>query len=138
MQIKRRLRTVEQRRADARVIMLFEIVYGLVAISLPLYFEQPTRNSRHSHPFILRQIQTMVIYFRYYFSYIGMDYLFQWLHPCFDSTTDLFFLVFNFCTFFLNPILFYSSFSVSSIYISIVVLRRNLPTHNPCEGILQY
>lgn len=133
MQFKLRLRKVEQRRADARVIMLFEIVYGLVAISLP-YFEQPTRNSRHSHPFILRQIQTMVIYFRYYFSYN----LFQWLHPCFDSTTDLFFSVFNFCTCFLNPILFYSSFFVSSIYISIVILRRNLPTHNPCEGILQF
>ena len=35
MQNQLGLRTLEQRRADARVIMLFKIIHGLVAIPLP-------------------------------------------------------------------------------------------------------
>ena len=42
MQNQLGLRTLEQRRADARVIMLFKIIHGLVAIPLPQYFEQPS------------------------------------------------------------------------------------------------
>ena len=49
MQNELGLRSLEQRRADARVSMLFKIVHGLVAIPLPSYFEQPTRMTRHSH-----------------------------------------------------------------------------------------
>ena len=39
MQNQLKLRTLEQRRADARVIMLFKIIHGLVAIPLPSYFK---------------------------------------------------------------------------------------------------
>ena len=63
MQNQLKLRTLEQRRADARVIMLFKIIHGLVvAIPLPSYFEQPSRMTRHSHPFALRQIHTSASY----------------------------------------------------------------------------
>ena len=33
------LRSLEQRQVDARVIMLYKIIHGVVAISLPVYFE---------------------------------------------------------------------------------------------------
>ena len=64
------LRSLEQRRADARVIMLFKIEHGQVAIPLPSYFEQPSRMTRHSHdshPLALRQIHTSVNYYKYSF-----------------------------------------------------------------------
>ena len=67
MQNELGLRNFEQRRADARVIMLFKIVHGLVAIPLPSYFEQPSRMTRHSHPLALRQIHTSVNYYKYSF-----------------------------------------------------------------------
>ena len=67
MQNELGLRSLEQRRADARVIMLFKIVHGLVAIPLPSYFEQPSRMTRHSHPLALRQIHTSVNYYKYLF-----------------------------------------------------------------------
>ena len=62
--------TLEQiylKRADARVIMLFKIKHGLVAIPLPSYFEQPSRMTRHSHPLALRQIHTSANYNKYSF-----------------------------------------------------------------------
>ena len=37
------LRSLEQRRVDASVIMLYKIIHGVVAISLPVYFEQLSR-----------------------------------------------------------------------------------------------
>ena len=43
MQNELGLRSLEQRRADARVIMLFKILHGLVAIPLPPYLEQLSR-----------------------------------------------------------------------------------------------
>ena len=67
MQNELGLRSLEQRRADARVIMLFKIVHGLVAIPLPSYFEQPSRMTRYSHPLALRQIHTSVNYYKYSF-----------------------------------------------------------------------
>ena len=67
MQNQLKLRTLEQRRADARVIMLFKIIHGLVAIPLPSYFEQPSRMTRHSHPLALRQIHTSANYYKYSF-----------------------------------------------------------------------
>ena len=67
MQNELGLRSLEQRRADARVIMLFKIVHGLVAIPLPSYFEQPSRMTRHSNPLALRQIHTFVNYYKYSF-----------------------------------------------------------------------
>ena len=47
--------------------MLFKIVYGVVAIPLPSYFEQPSRMTKHSHPLALRQIHTSVNYYKYSF-----------------------------------------------------------------------
>ena len=77
MQNQLGLRTLEQMRADARVIMLFKIIHRLVAIPLPQYFEQPSRMTRHSHPLALRQIHTSVNYYKYSFFpaavYIGID-----------------------------------------------------------------
>ena len=67
MQKQLGLRSLEQRRADARVIMLYKIMNGLVAIPLPPYFEQPYRMTRHSHPLALRQIHTSADYYRYSF-----------------------------------------------------------------------
>ena len=67
MQNQLKLRTLERRRADARVIMLFKIKQGLVAIPLPSYFEQSSRMTRHSHPFALRQIHTSANYYKYSF-----------------------------------------------------------------------
>ena len=53
------LRSLEQRRVDAKVIMLYKIIHGLVAIPIPSYFEQPLRSTRHTrHPLALRQIHT--------------------------------------------------------------------------------
>ena len=45
------LKTLEQRRVDAKVIMMFKIIKDLVAIPVLPYFEQPMRSTRHSHPF---------------------------------------------------------------------------------------
>ena len=67
MQNQLGLRTLKQRRADARVIMLFKIIHGLVAIPLPQYFEQPSRMTRHSHPLALCQIHTSGNYYKYSF-----------------------------------------------------------------------
>ena len=41
------LRTLEQRRVDAKVIMFNKIIHGLVAIPILSYFEQPMRSTRH-------------------------------------------------------------------------------------------
>ena len=77
MQNQLKLRTLEQRRADARVIMiimLYKIIHGLVAIPLPSYFEQPSRMTRHSHPLALRQIHTSANYYKYSFFPAAVEY----------------------------------------------------------------
>ena len=58
-------RSLDQRRADARLCMLYTIVHGLIAIQLPPYFQQPNRMNRHSHPLALRQIHTSVNFYKY-------------------------------------------------------------------------
>ena len=63
----RNLRTLEQRRVDAKVIMMFKIIHGLVAIPVPPYFKQPMRSTRHSHPLALRQIHTTANYYKFAF-----------------------------------------------------------------------
>ena len=57
------LRSLEQRRVDASVIMLYKIIHGVVAISLPVYFEQLSRQTRHLLAF--RQIHTTANYYKY-------------------------------------------------------------------------
>ena len=59
------LRSLEQRQVDASVIMLYKIIHGSVAISLPVYFEQLSRQTRHSHPLAFRQIHTTANYYIY-------------------------------------------------------------------------
>ena len=57
-------RTLEQRRADARLCLFFKIVYGLVAVPLP---ECTHRVSRYCHSMTFRQIQTSQNYYKYSF-----------------------------------------------------------------------
>ena len=62
------LRTLEQRRVDAKVIMMFKNIHGLVAIPVPPYFEQQMRLTRHSHPLALLQIHTTANDYKFTFS----------------------------------------------------------------------
>ena len=55
------LRTLEQRRVDAKVIMMFKIIHGLVAIPVPPYLEQLMRSTRHSHPLVLRPLNCCIL-----------------------------------------------------------------------------
>ena len=57
-------RSLADRRIDARMIMLYKIIHGYVAIQLPSYFERPTRYTRHMHPLAFRQIHTGVKYYQ--------------------------------------------------------------------------
>ena len=60
-------RSLEQRRLDARLIMFYKIVYGLVAIQLPSYLEQPMKITRHMHSLSYRQIHTAANYYQFPF-----------------------------------------------------------------------
>ena len=51
-------RTLEQRRADARLCLFFKMVYGLVVVPLPDYIEQSNRISRYCHSMTFRQLHT--------------------------------------------------------------------------------
>ena len=42
-------RSLENRRTDTSLAMFYKIVYGLVAIPLPSYFEHPEVYTRHMH-----------------------------------------------------------------------------------------
>ena len=53
---------IQCRRIDARMIMLYKIIHGYVAIQLPSYFERPTRYTRHMHRLAFRHIHTGVKY----------------------------------------------------------------------------
>ena len=67
MQSRLGWRSLDQRRADAQLCMLYKIIHGLVAVSLPPYFQQPERMTRHSHPLALCQIHTLVNFYKYQF-----------------------------------------------------------------------
>ena len=56
-------------RYDSRMAMLYKIVYGLVAIPVPPYFECTMVQTRH-HPLAYRQIHTSFSY--YYYSFFPM------------------------------------------------------------------
>ena len=80
MQLQLFLRSLEQRSADASIIMLYKIVHGLEAIPLPVYIEPLTRMTRHSHPLALRQIHTYANYYKYsFFSSISTCSLLEWV-----------------------------------------------------------
>ena len=59
--------SLENRRTDTRLAMFYKIVYGLVAIPLPSYFEHPEVYTRHMHSLSYRQIHTSVCYYKYSF-----------------------------------------------------------------------
>ena len=42
-------RTLEQRRVDVRLALLFKIYNGLIPVDARKYLRHPTRRSRHSH-----------------------------------------------------------------------------------------
>ena len=77
------LKTLEERRADARVIMLHKVIHCLVAISLPSYFEHASAMTNHSknHPFPLRPIHTTATYYKFSFFPAAAKYWNQ-LIPC--------------------------------------------------------
>ena len=60
-------RTLQQRRADARLCLLYKIIHELVAISIPPYFEANHRVSRYCHSMSFKQNHTRVDYYKYSF-----------------------------------------------------------------------
>ena len=59
--------TFEQRRTDARLCLFYKIVYGLVAVPLPVYIQQPNRLSQHCHSMTFTQIHTSKDFYKYSF-----------------------------------------------------------------------
>ena len=76
-------RTLEQRRSDARLAMLFKIVNGQIAIPSD-QLVRPSRLTRHSHSYSFRQIQATKtpsnILSSPSQSYSGTDSLTAWYH----------------------------------------------------------
>ena len=60
-------RSLENRRTDTHLVMFYKIVYGLVVIPLPSYFEHPEVKTRHMHSLSYRQTYTSVCSYKYYF-----------------------------------------------------------------------
>ena len=59
--------SLEDRRADARLILFYKIVYNLVAVPLPQYINHPVRMIRHMHPLHFVQILATASYLKYSF-----------------------------------------------------------------------
>ena len=60
-------RTLDQRRADARLCLFFKVLHGLVAVPLPDYIQHSTRISRYCHSMTFRQVSTSTDYYKYSF-----------------------------------------------------------------------
>ena len=60
-------RSLADRRADARLILFYKIVYNLVAVLLPQYINHPVRMTRHMHPLHFVQIPATASYYKYLF-----------------------------------------------------------------------
>ena len=60
-------RSLGNRRYDAHLLMFYKIVYGIVAIPVPSYFERPEVYTHHTHPLAYIQIHTFVCYYQYSF-----------------------------------------------------------------------
>ena len=71
-------RTLEQRRADARLCLFFKMVYGLVAVPLPDYIDQPNRISRYCHSMTFRQLHTSKDYYKHSFFPLFPLAIVQW------------------------------------------------------------
>ena len=60
-------RSLEQRRASARILMFYKIVQCLVEIPLPPYIQRQIRMTRTTHPYHTIQILTTANYYKYVF-----------------------------------------------------------------------
>ena len=60
-------RTLEQRRIDSRLTLMYKITYDLVAIPAADHLIPNTRQSRHNHLLAYRQIPTLKDYYKYTF-----------------------------------------------------------------------
>ena len=60
-------RSLEQRRADARLLTFYKIVHGLVEISLPTYIQRQIRITRTTHSYHFIQIKTTSNHYKYSF-----------------------------------------------------------------------
>ena len=60
-------RTLDQRRADARLCLFFKVIHGLVAVPLPDYVQYSNRISRYCHSMTFRQVYTSRDYYKYSF-----------------------------------------------------------------------
>lgn len=60
-------RTLQQRRADAHLCLLYKIIHEQVAISIPHYFEPNHRVSRFCHSMSFKQNHTRVDYYKFSF-----------------------------------------------------------------------
>ena len=69
-------RSLEYRRSDSHLAMFYKIQYGLVAVSMPSYFERPIRITRHMHPLSFCQVHVSADYYRY--SFFPMTVIFLW------------------------------------------------------------
>ena len=61
-------RTLDQRRADARLRLFYKILHGLVALPLPDYIQHRNRISRYCHSMTVKQVSTSTDYYKYSFS----------------------------------------------------------------------
>ena len=52
---------------DAKLIMFYKIVHGLVAVPVSSYIERPTRITRHMQPLSYHQIHTTANYYKFSF-----------------------------------------------------------------------
>ena len=66
-------RSLEQRRADARLCLLYKIIHGLVAVPLPDYIKPNTRISRYCHSTTFRQLQTSTEYYKIHSSCLQLS-----------------------------------------------------------------
>ena len=60
-------RSLDQRRADARLCLFFKVIHGLVAVPLPDYVQYSNRISRYCHSMTFRQVYTSRDYYKYSF-----------------------------------------------------------------------
>ena len=70
-------RTLEQRRADARLCLFYKIVYGLVAVRLPDHVQYSHRISRYCHSMTFRQVYTSRDYYKYFTIFYALAIV-QW------------------------------------------------------------
>ena len=59
--------SLENRNIDTRLATFYIIIYGLVAVPLPSYFEHPEVYTRHMYSLSYRQIHTSVCSYKYSF-----------------------------------------------------------------------